>query len=122
AVFLIGAGKHSSFVNLAVGFSPTQTSLRSNFDHDWFFELPLTRERDAPSCGRRLYGPPCPVSSCPAYEPNSGSFLPKPINKSLMRSRGADIVMQSSGLWPSDDSQTRRCNVLTACTAPKIKI
>jgi hypothetical protein len=36
---------------------------------------------------------PCPVPSCPAYEPNSGSLLPKPINKSLIASRGADIVM-----------------------------
>jgi hypothetical protein len=40
---------------------------------------------------------PCPVPSCPAYEPNSGFFLPKPINKSLIASRGAGIVMQSSG-------------------------
>ena len=39
---------------------------------------------------------PCPVPSCPAYEPNAGSFLPKPINKSPIASRGADIVMQSS--------------------------
>ena len=38
--------------NLAVGFSPTQTFLRSNFDHDYFFGLPLTRERDAPSSAR----------------------------------------------------------------------
>ena len=44
-----------------------------------------------------LYSTPCPVSSCPAYEPNSGSIFPKPINKSLIASRGADIVMQSSG-------------------------
>jgi hypothetical protein len=29
AVLLIGPDKHGSFVNLAVGFSPTQTSLRS---------------------------------------------------------------------------------------------
>jgi hypothetical protein len=27
--------------NLSVGFSPTQTSLRSNFDHDYSFRLPL---------------------------------------------------------------------------------
>jgi hypothetical protein len=30
------------------------------------------------------------------YKPNSGSFFPKPVNKSLIASRGADIVMQSS--------------------------
>jgi hypothetical protein len=47
-----------------------------------------------------VYSTPCPVSSCPAYEPNSGSFFPKPINKCLIASRGADIVMQSSG-FPS---------------------
>jgi hypothetical protein len=50
---------------------------------------------------------PCPVPSCPAYEPNSGSFLPKPINKSLMASRGADIVMQSSGVLVRQSSVIR---------------
>ena len=40
---------------------------------------------------------PCPVPSCPACEPNSGSVLPS-LPKPL-ESRGADIVMQSSSYW-----------------------
>src|SRR3974377_718204 len=32
---------HGSFGNLSVGFSPTQTSLRSELDHDCFFQLPF---------------------------------------------------------------------------------
>ena len=51
-----------------------------------------------------VYFTPCPVSSCPAYEPNSGSFFPKPINKCLIASRGADIVMQSSEIWAENSS------------------
>ena len=37
--------------------------------------------------------------------PNSGSFLPKPINKTLIASRGADIVMQSSAFLPRQRKQ-----------------
>ena len=32
---------HGSFRNLSVGFSPTQTSLRSDLDHDCLFKLPF---------------------------------------------------------------------------------
>jgi hypothetical protein len=39
---------------------------------------------------------PCPVPSCPAYEPNSGSVLSS-VSTKAYSSRGADIVMQSSG-------------------------
>jgi len=37
---------------------------------------------------------PCPVPSCPAYQPNSGSALPS-VSTKTHSSRGADIVMQS---------------------------
>jgi hypothetical protein len=65
-------------------------------DHDYSFKLPF----QGAGCSIKwatLYSTPCPVSSCPAYEPNAGSCFPKPINKSLIASRGADIVMQSCG-------------------------
>jgi hypothetical protein len=39
---------------------------------------------------------PCPVGSCPACEPNSGSVLPS-LSSKATRVEGADIVMQSSG-------------------------
>jgi hypothetical protein len=42
---------HRLVRNLAVGFSPTHTSVRSNFDHDYFSNS-LCRERDAHSNGR----------------------------------------------------------------------
>jgi hypothetical protein len=44
---------------------------------------------------------PCPVPSCPACEPNSGSVLPS-LSIKAYSSLGADIVMQScSGLVPT---------------------
>jgi hypothetical protein len=39
---------------------------------------------------------PCPVPSYPAYEPNPGSVFPS-LSTKAYSSRGADIVMQSSG-------------------------
>jgi|HubBroStandDraft_2_1064218.scaffolds.fasta_scaffold271940_2 hypothetical protein len=36
---------HGSSRNLSVSFSPTQTSLRSHFDHDYFFGLPSSGSR-----------------------------------------------------------------------------
>ena len=41
---------------------------------------------------------PCPVPSCPACEPNSGS-VPRAYQRKRLESSGADIVMQSSGYW-----------------------
>jgi hypothetical protein len=41
-----------------------------NIDHDYFFKLPF----QGAGCPIKLtvfYVPPCPVPSCPAYEPNS---------------------------------------------------
>jgi hypothetical protein len=40
---------------------------------------------------------PCPVPSCPACEPNSGSVLPS-LSTKATRVEGADIVMQSSSV------------------------
>jgi hypothetical protein len=61
---------HGSFVVFSIGFSPTQTSHRSNFDHDYFFKLPL-QGAGCPFTIAVCYFPPCLVPSCPAYEPNS---------------------------------------------------
>ncbi len=41
-----------------------------NFDHDYFFKLPLQGAGCPIKC-TVLYFTPCPVASCPAYEPNS---------------------------------------------------
>ena len=41
-----------------------------NFDHDYFFKLPF-RGAGCPITSTAFYFTPCPVSSCPAYEPNS---------------------------------------------------
>lgn len=41
-----------------------------NFDHDYFFELPL-HGAGCPFKFTVFYFPTCPVPSCPAYEPNS---------------------------------------------------
>jgi len=41
-----------------------------NLDHDYFFKLPL-QGAGCPSKFTVLYFTPCPVPSCPAYEPNS---------------------------------------------------
>jgi hypothetical protein len=56
---------HGSFVI----FGPTQTSLRSNFDH-YFFKLRL-QGAGCPTKWTVFYFTPCPVPSCPAYEQNS---------------------------------------------------
>ncbi len=55
----------------------------------------LGRERDAPSSPRCSTFTPCPVPSCPAYEPNSHSVLPS-LSTKAYSSRGAGIVMQST--------------------------
>ena len=41
-----------------------------NFDHDYFFKLPL-QGAGCPIKWTVFYFTPCPVPSCPAYEPNS---------------------------------------------------
>jgi hypothetical protein len=53
-VSLIGPGQVRFVRNLAVGSVRPNHLFDLNFDHDWFFELPLTRERDALSSGRRF--------------------------------------------------------------------
>jgi len=69
-VALAGHWRPRLVCNLSVGFDPTQTSLRSNFDHDYFFKLPL-RGAGCPIKWTAFYFTPCPVPSCPACEPNS---------------------------------------------------
>jgi len=41
-----------------------------NFDHDYFFGLP-SQGAGCPIKWTALYCTPCPVPSCPTYEPNS---------------------------------------------------
>ena len=41
-----------------------------DFDHDYFFKLPL-QGAGCPFIWTAFYFTPCPVPSCPAYEPNS---------------------------------------------------
>ncbi len=41
-----------------------------NFDHDYFFKLPL-QGAGRPIMWTVFYSTPCLVPSCPAYEPNS---------------------------------------------------
>jgi hypothetical protein len=41
-----------------------------NLDHDYFFKLPLQGAGCPIKC-TAFYFTPCPVPSCPAYEPNS---------------------------------------------------
>ncbi len=41
-----------------------------NFDHDYFFKLPL-QGAGCPITDAVFYFTPCPVPSCPTYEPNS---------------------------------------------------
>jgi hypothetical protein len=41
-----------------------------NFDHDYFFKLPLQRA-GCPITDAVFYFTPCLVPSCPTYEPNS---------------------------------------------------
>ena len=40
------------------------------FDHDYFFKLPF-EGAGCPIKWTAFYFAPCPVTSCPAYEPNS---------------------------------------------------
>ncbi len=41
-----------------------------NFDHDYFFKLPL-QGAGCPTKWTVFYFTPCPVPSCPTYKPNS---------------------------------------------------
>jgi hypothetical protein len=56
---------------------------------------------------------PCPVPSCPACEPNSGSVLSSVSAKSCS-SRGADIVMQSSVTEPTLSRMVRELTFAAA--------
>src|SRR3984885_1349242 len=57
--------------NLSVGFSPTHTSLRSNFRPRLLVQTPSCEGAGCPFIGTAFYCTPCPVPSCPACEPNA---------------------------------------------------
>jgi len=61
---------HGSFVIFrSVSVRPRHL-IDQNFDHDYFFKLPL-QGAGCPITSAVCYFPPCRFSSCPAYEPNS---------------------------------------------------
>ena len=61
---------HGSFVIFrSVSVRPRHL-IDQNFDHDYFFKLPL-QGAGCPITSAVCYSPPCRFSSCPAYEPNS---------------------------------------------------
>src|SRR5467141_3056388 len=52
--FLLSTDDHGSFVIWRSDSVRPKHLTDQNFDHDYFFKLPLTRERDAQSSGRRF--------------------------------------------------------------------
>ena len=61
---------HGSFVIFrSVSVRPRHL-IDQNFDHDYFFKLPL-QGAGCPITSAVCYSPPYRFSSCPAYEPNS---------------------------------------------------
>jgi hypothetical protein len=67
-----------------------------------FGELPLARERDAPSSGRRFRARAMSGTELSRVRTEFRLRLPEPINKSPLESRRAGIVMQLSGIAVSD--------------------
>ena len=61
---------HGSLVIFESGSVRLKHLFDPNFDHDYFFKLPLQGAGCPIKC-TALYFTPCPVPSCPAYEPNS---------------------------------------------------
>jgi len=61
---------HGSFVIFrSVSVRPRHL-FDQNFDHDYFFKLPL-QGAGCPITNAVFYFTPCPFPSCPTYEPNS---------------------------------------------------
>jgi hypothetical protein len=83
--------------NLAVGSVRPKHLFDQNFDHDYFFELPLTRERDAPSSGRRFTSRHVRYRAVPRTNRTSASSSRAYQPKTARVERRPDIVMQSSG-------------------------
>jgi hypothetical protein len=61
---------HGSFVIFRSASVRPRHLFDQNFDHDYFFKLPL-QGAGCPTKWTVFYFAPCPVPSCPAYEPNS---------------------------------------------------
>jgi len=61
---------HGSFVIFRSDSVRPKHLIDPYFDHDYFFKLPLQGAGCPIKC-TTLYFTPCPVPSCPAYEPNS---------------------------------------------------
>jgi hypothetical protein len=61
---------HGSLVIFRIGSVRPIHLFDQNFDHDYFFKLPL-QGAGCPIKWTTLYFTPCPVPSCPAYEPSS---------------------------------------------------
>ena len=68
--FLLGIDDHGSFVIFRSASVRPKHLCDPNFDHDYFFKLPF-QGAGCPIKWTTLYFTPCPISSCPAYEPNS---------------------------------------------------
>ena len=72
---LIGSVKlcfddHGSFVIFRSASVRPKHLFDHDFDHDYFFKLPL-QGVGCPITKAMFYLPPCPFPSCPTYEPNS---------------------------------------------------
>ena len=61
---------HGSFVIFRSASVRPRHLIDQNFDHDYFFKLPL-QGAGCPFTSAMFYCTPCLISSCPAYEPNS---------------------------------------------------
>ncbi len=61
---------HGSFVICRSGSVRPKHLFDPYFDHDYFFKLPF-QGAGCPIKSAAFYFTPCPVPSCPAYEPNS---------------------------------------------------
>src|SRR2546421_12991925 len=71
--FLLCIDDHGSFVICrAVSVRPKHLS-DQNFDHDYYFKLPL-QGAGCPIKRATLYLPPCTGTSFPAFEPNSTNW------------------------------------------------
>jgi hypothetical protein len=69
-LFLFCIDDHGSFVILRSASVRPKHLFDQNFDHDYSFKLPLQGAGCPIKC-TAFYFAPCPVTSCPAYEPNS---------------------------------------------------
>ena len=69
-VLLLGLDDYGSSVIFRSASVRPKHLFDQNFDHDYFFELP-SQGVGCPFICSGVYFTPCPVPSCPTYEPNS---------------------------------------------------